>query len=324
MMEGAPHDARAEAPTAAGGGYYEADHETPRQVRHNVWMRTRTPSPASSPDGARRDFHRLATAKAHGHGHHASVAGSPSVLRLRTPSPENSYAAWKGCASVPQPPVFFAPVFLHQAPSCWMVPSMPQAASGSAAPGPAAQAPQLCRSDEPAPAGPRPTGGGDGAAFAEDEEGVVASRTRRSGRRGRRGRRGKRADPEAAALESAEDERAADTDSLVEAQLERDARASSWDCRSRCESGDEGPDGGRASGCVVSQGSVGHPHSCAPACKYFKKQRGCKDGASCTRCHLCVWCSTPRHARARHGPAGESPPPPEEGIEDNDAPKDAP
>lgn len=41
---------------------------------------------------------------------------------------------------------------------------------------------------------------------------------------------------------------------------------------------------------TVSVGSVGHPHSCAEGCKYVsKKNRGCKDGAACTRCHLCKW-----------------------------------
>jgi len=38
-----------------------------------------------------------------------------------------------------------------------------------------------------------------------------------------------------------------------------------------------------------SVGSLGHPLKCADACKYVHKARGCKDGASCTRCHLCQW-----------------------------------
>lgn len=38
-----------------------------------------------------------------------------------------------------------------------------------------------------------------------------------------------------------------------------------------------------------SKGSIGHPTSCSPACKYIKKERGCKDGDACTRCHLCVF-----------------------------------
>lgn len=38
-----------------------------------------------------------------------------------------------------------------------------------------------------------------------------------------------------------------------------------------------------------SVGSVNHPHSCNKACKYFRKARGCKDGAGCQRCHMCVW-----------------------------------
>jgi hypothetical protein len=38
---------------------------------------------------------------------------------------------------------------------------------------------------------------------------------------------------------------------------------------------------------VPSIGSIGHPHSCAEACKYFKKAWGCKRGAQCNHCHLC-------------------------------------
>merc|ERR1740123_1971089 len=40
---------------------------------------------------------------------------------------------------------------------------------------------------------------------------------------------------------------------------------------------------------VVSKGSIGHPFSCAKACKYAKKKRGCKDGDLCDHCHLCDW-----------------------------------
>lgn len=38
-----------------------------------------------------------------------------------------------------------------------------------------------------------------------------------------------------------------------------------------------------------SVGSIGHPYSCADACKYHRKTKGCKDGALCVRCHLCQW-----------------------------------
>jgi hypothetical protein len=38
-----------------------------------------------------------------------------------------------------------------------------------------------------------------------------------------------------------------------------------------------------------SRGSIGHPFSCAAACKYIKKPRGCKDGSDCERCHLCAF-----------------------------------
>jgi hypothetical protein len=36
-----------------------------------------------------------------------------------------------------------------------------------------------------------------------------------------------------------------------------------------------------------SVGSIGHPMKCALPCKYVGKERGCKDGANCSRCHLC-------------------------------------
>lgn len=45
---------------------------------------------------------------------------------------------------------------------------------------------------------------------------------------------------------------------------------------------------GAAHLCAPSFGSVGHPHACAEFCKYAKKPRGCKDGASCDHCHLCT------------------------------------
>jgi hypothetical protein len=45
-----------------------------------------------------------------------------------------------------------------------------------------------------------------------------------------------------------------------------------------------------------SPGSVGHPHLCAGACKY-NSRKGCKEGDSCNRCHLCVWT---RSAERKH------------------------
>lgn len=41
----------------------------------------------------------------------------------------------------------------------------------------------------------------------------------------------------------------------------------------------------------ISMGSKGHPYSCADACKFAAKTRGCKDGADCDHCHLCKWFS---------------------------------
>jgi hypothetical protein len=40
---------------------------------------------------------------------------------------------------------------------------------------------------------------------------------------------------------------------------------------------------------ALSIGSVGHPHSCAPPCKYSRGGRVCKDGSACIRCHHCPW-----------------------------------
>lgn len=41
---------------------------------------------------------------------------------------------------------------------------------------------------------------------------------------------------------------------------------------------------------VVSKGTIGHPHSCRRlGCKFASKERGCREGAECPRCHLCVW-----------------------------------
>jgi len=39
----------------------------------------------------------------------------------------------------------------------------------------------------------------------------------------------------------------------------------------------------------ASVGAIGHPYTCAEACKFHTKLRGCKDGALCTRCHACRW-----------------------------------
>ena len=40
---------------------------------------------------------------------------------------------------------------------------------------------------------------------------------------------------------------------------------------------------------AMNSGSLGHPYSCGPACKYVMKSRGCKEGDTCARCHLCHW-----------------------------------
>jgi len=40
---------------------------------------------------------------------------------------------------------------------------------------------------------------------------------------------------------------------------------------------------------AASFGSIGHPHSCAPPCKYMCKRNGCRDGIRCIHCHICQW-----------------------------------
>lgn len=46
---------------------------------------------------------------------------------------------------------------------------------------------------------------------------------------------------------------------------------------------------------IPSAGSVGHPFTCADACKYNMRGKGCKDGVECSRCHLCEWFRYARH-----------------------------
>jgi len=38
---------------------------------------------------------------------------------------------------------------------------------------------------------------------------------------------------------------------------------------------------------MPSIGSRGHPHRCEEPCKFVWKNRGCRDGVNCLRCHLC-------------------------------------
>eukprot|EP00929_Paragymnodinium_shiwhaense_P113906 TRINITY_DN82210_c0_g1_i1.p1 TRINITY_DN82210_c0_g1~~TRINITY_DN82210_c0_g1_i1.p1 ORF type:complete len:337 (-),score=29.94 TRINITY_DN82210_c0_g1_i1:324-1271(-) len=58
----------------------------------------------------------------------------------------------------------------------------------------------------------------------------------------------------------------------------------------------------RAAACAVSVGSASHPKGCGPPCKYAVKERGCKDGADCDHCHLCIW----KPARKVVGPGNNS------------------
>mmetsp|Transcript_33758 Transcript_33758/g.61177 ORF Transcript_33758/g.61177 Transcript_33758/m.61177 type:complete len:789 (+) Transcript_33758:51-2417(+) len=48
---------------------------------------------------------------------------------------------------------------------------------------------------------------------------------------------------------------------------------------------------------VMSKGTVGHPYSCKGlGCKFAAKERGCKEGVECLRCHLCPWRRAPEKA----------------------------
>lgn len=52
-----------------------------------------------------------------------------------------------------------------------------------------------------------------------------------------------------------------------------------------------------------SAGSMGHPHTCADACRYLRRKLGCRLGAGCPHCHLCHWSRQPDvAARTRQTP----------------------
>mmetsp|Transcript_4580 Transcript_4580/g.7904 ORF Transcript_4580/g.7904 Transcript_4580/m.7904 type:complete len:262 (-) Transcript_4580:381-1166(-) len=38
-----------------------------------------------------------------------------------------------------------------------------------------------------------------------------------------------------------------------------------------------------------SEGSIGHPLTCADACRYKHRKGGCREGRNCKSCHLCQW-----------------------------------
>lgn len=40
---------------------------------------------------------------------------------------------------------------------------------------------------------------------------------------------------------------------------------------------------------VSSQGTIGHPFTCAGPCRYVKRKGGCREGADCPNCHECFW-----------------------------------
>jgi len=49
-------------------------------------------------------------------------------------------------------------------------------------------------------------------------------------------------------------------------------------------------------------GSQGHPHTCGPPCRYVRRQSGCRDGANCPNCHVCLWQRGTRRKRDATAP----------------------
>ncbi|CAJ1373935.1 unnamed protein product [Effrenium voratum] len=51
---------------------------------------------------------------------------------------------------------------------------------------------------------------------------------------------------------------------------------------------------------IISRGTIGHPTSCRGlGCKFASKERGCREGSECPRCHLCVWSRASEKAAER-------------------------
>lgn len=63
----------------------------------------------------------------------------------------------------------------------------------------------------------------------------------------------------------------------------------------------------------LSLGSVGHPHSCAAACRYVKRKGGCREGVRCPNCHLCFW-RRDREQNQEREPDSQEPAPSAEGM----------
>lgn len=58
---------------------------------------------------------------------------------------------------------------------------------------------------------------------------------------------------------------------------------------------------------MYSIGSRGHPDNCNFPCKYFRKKAGCRDGAKCTRCHICEWRNGSSHSVKTSAVSDETP-----------------
>merc|ERR1719183_2065376 len=91
---------------------------------------------------------------------------------------------------------------------------------------------------------------------------------------------------------------------LVEMWLSRAAAASGQEVGTTPGPEVVPPPPPRISQAAFSTGSIGHPHACRAACKYFTKRGQCKDGSLCSFCHLCSW------RRAGKAPRLSTPTPP--------------
>ncbi|CAD7927092.1 unnamed protein product [Amoebophrya sp. A25] len=57
---------------------------------------------------------------------------------------------------------------------------------------------------------------------------------------------------------------------------------------------------------TASLGSFGHPFQCSAPCRYVRRKGGCRDGARCENCHICVWCRDRSGSSCTSSAAGSS------------------
>lgn len=57
---------------------------------------------------------------------------------------------------------------------------------------------------------------------------------------------------------------------------------------------------------LISCGTIGHPYTCAPACRYVRRKVGCKNGADCPNCHVCLWTREALDQQQKQPPSPEA------------------